>query len=223
MNSETKYCNYCGKEVNKEAVVCTHCGRQLESTSLKNEKTKKCKKCKELINKNAKKCPNCGANQKMSVWVIVLIVIVVIAIIGGTENNSNSDSNNSQNNNTTNTTNDTTNNNTSKPIEYIKVSKDDLDEELDNNAALARETYNGKYLEITGKLGTIDSELKYISLYSNTKEYDFVGIHCKVKNNEQKEIIKTLVKDQEITVKGKITDVGEVLGYYLDITEIVAN
>lgn len=220
MNSETKYCNYCGKEVNKEAVVCTHCGRQLESTSLKNEKTKKCKKCKELINKNAKKCPHCGANQKMPVWVIVLIVIVVIAIIGGIENNSSSDSNNSQNNNTTN---DTTNNNTSKPIEYIKVSKDDLDEALDNNAALARETYNGKYLEITGKLGTIDSELKYISLYSNTKEYDFVGIHCKVKNNEQKEIIKTLVKDQEITVKGKITDVGEVLGYYLDITEIVAN
>lgn len=220
MNSETKYCNYCGKEVNKEAVVCTHCGRQLESTSLKNEKTKKCKKCKELINKNAKKCPHCGANQKMPVWVIVLVVIVVIAIIGGIENNSSSDSNNSQNNNTTN---DTTNNNTSKPIEYIKVSKDDLDEALDNNAALARETYNGKYLEITGKLGTIDSELKYISLYSNTKEYDFVGIHCKVKNNEQKEIIKTLVKDQEITVKGKITDVGEVLGYYLDITEIVAN
>ncbi len=219
MSSETKYCNYCGKEVNKEAVVCTHCGRQLEGTSQKNEETKKCKKCKELINKNSKKCPHCGANQKMPVWAIVLIVIVAIAIIGGTANNSNSNSDNGQNNNTTNDT----NNNTSKPIEYIKVSKDDLDEALDNNAALARETYNGKYLEITGKLGTIDSELKYISLYSNTKKYDFVGIHCKVKNNEQKEIIKTLVKDQEITVKGKITDVGEVLGYYLDITEIVAN
>ena len=36
----------------------------------------------------------------------------------------------------------------------------------------------------------------------------------------KKEIIKTLTRDQEITVKGKITDVGEVLGYYLDITEI---
>ena len=44
-----------------------------------------------------------------------------------------------------------------------------------------------------------------------------------IKNKEQKEIVKTLTKDQEITIRGKITDVGEVLGYYLDINEIIAN
>ena len=59
-----------------------------------------------------------------------------------------------------------------------------------------------------------------ISLVSSTDEWDLIGIHCTIKNKEQKEIVKTLTKDQEITVKGKITDVGEVLGYYLDITEI---
>ena len=85
---------------------------------------------------------------------------------------------------------------------------------------LARETYINKYVEVTGKLGTIDSELKYLSLKSPTKEWDLKSIHCTIKNKEQKEIIKTLTRDQEITVKGKITDVGEVLGYYLDITEI---
>ena len=58
---------------------------------------------------------------------------------------------------------------------------------------------------------------------SSTDEWDFNGIHCNIKNKEQKEIVKTLTKDQEITIRGKITDVGEVLGYYLDINEILAN
>ena len=56
---------------------------------------------------------------------------------------------------------------------------------------------------------------------SATDEWDFNGIHCEIRNNDQKEIVKTLTTDQEITIKGKITDVGEVLGYYLDITEII--
>ena len=108
-------------------------------------------------------------------------------------------------------------------IEYIKVSKDELDDALENNAAAAKDKYNNKYVEVTGKLGTIDSDLSYISLMSSTDEWDFLGIHCDIKNKEQKEIVKTLTKGQEITIRGKITDVGEVLGYYLDINEIIAN
>ena len=106
---------------------------------------------------------------------------------------------------------------------HIKVSKDDLDEALENNAAAAKDTYYKKYVEISGKLGTIDSDLKYISLMSSTDEWDFLGIHCSIKNEEQKNIVKTLTKDQEITIRGKVTDVGEVLGYYVDIIEIIAN
>lgn len=55
----------------------------------------------------------------------------------------------------------------------------------------------------------------------STDEGDFTGVHCTIKNQAQKDIIKTLSKDQKIIVKGKFTDVGEVLGYYLDITEII--
>ncbi len=73
---------------------------------------------------------------------------------------------------------------------------------------------------ITGILGTIDSDLKYISILSTTDSFDIVGVHCTIKNDEQKEIVKTLSKDDTITVKGKITNVGEVMGYTLDITEI---
>ena len=176
-----------------------------------NSETKQCKKCKEEINKKAKKCPHCGAKQGLPIWLIIIIVILVIGIISSLGSNSEESKGNDINNSS---------NQVPENIEYIKVSKEDLDEALENNAALARETYNNKYVEVTGKLGTIDSELKYISLVSSTDEWDLIGIHCTNKNKEQNEKVKTLTKDQEITVKGKITDVGEVLGYYLDITEI---
>ena len=67
-----------------------------------------------------------------------------------------------------------------------------------------------------------NSDLKYISVTSSTDEWDFLGVHCNIKNKTQKDVVKTLSKDQDIIVRGKITDVGEVLGYYLDITDIFA-
>lgn len=178
-----------------------------------NIKTKQCKKCKEQINKNAKVCPHCRAKQGLPIWLIIIIVIVGFGIIfGGGSDDDSLENGNSTNNNSS---------QTSETIEYIKVSKDDLDKALENNAAAAKDTYYKKYVEVTGKLGTIDSNLSYIVLMSSTNKWDFNGIHCTIKNSEQKNIVKTLSKDQEITIKGKITDVGEVLGYYLDITEII--
>lgn len=108
-----------------------------------------------------------------------------------------------------------------KEVTYKKISVDTLEDALEENAAAAKEKYNGKYLEITGKLGTIDSDLKYISLVSQTDEWDFTGIHCTLKNDKVRDQVKKLKKKQKITVRGKVTDVGEVLGYYLDAYEII--
>ena len=147
-------------------------------------------------------------------WFWVIIVVLVIGIAGA----------GSSSNNTQQTSSNTTSNQQQSPeetIEYTAVTVDQLEEALSNNAAAAKETYDNKYLEITGRLGTIDADLQYISLLSTTNEFDLVGVHCSIKNEEQKNIVKTLSKDDTITVKGKITNVGEVLGYYLDITEIV--
>lgn len=226
MNNETKYCIYCGTKLEQNAAICLKCGREIKSTE--SSTTKQCRKCKEIIDKKAQKCPKCGAKQNLPTWVIVFIAILAISVFSSL-NNDYSEPVNNETNNTINKDIDKSNkvsdstNQAQEIIEYIKVSKDDLDEALDKNAAVARETYINKYVEITGKLGTVDSELKYISLKSSTKEWDFHSIHCTIKNKEQKEIIKTLITDQEITIKGKITDVGEVLGYFLDITEISAN
>ena len=203
MNNVNKYCEFCGTKLEENANVCLSCGRQIKNT--RSSKSK----------------------QSLPTWLIVIIVILAIGTILNIndeyEEPVNHVTNKETNNNRSNKASDNTNNlpnQVPEDIEYIKISKDDLDEALENNAALARETYINKYVEVTGKLGTIDSELKYISLVSSTDEWDLIGIHCTIKNKEQKEIVKTLTRDQEITVKGKITDVGEVLGYYLDITEI---
>ena len=203
MNNVNKYCEFCGTKLEENANVCLSCGRQIKNT--RSSKSK----------------------QSLPTWLIVIIVILAIGTILNIndeyEEPVNHVTNSETNNNKSNKASDNTNNlpnQVPENIEYIKVSKDDLDEALENNAALARETYINKYVEVTGKLGTIDSELKYLSLKSPTKEWDLKSILCTIKNKEQKEIVKTLTRDQEITVKGKITDVGEVLGYYLNITEI---
>lgn len=152
-----------------------------------------------------------------SILLLFFILMIIVAAISPTEiekTQENEISNKTTENNPT--------QNSTKPVRsYEKVDVDILETERKNNAAAAKEKYNGKYLEITGRLGTVDSDLYYISLLSPTDDWDFMGIHCKIKNSETKEIVKTLSKDQTIVVRGKITDVGEVLGYYLDIDEII--
>ena len=175
-----------------------------------------CKSCGKEIAKSAKTCPNCGEKNKKPFykavwfWVIIVLIFIGIAAGGGNENDSSSSSNSNMNSQE------------NKPIEYQIVDIDELESALKDNAAAAKDKYNGKYLEITGRLGTIDSDLKYISLLSTTDKWDIVGVHCVIKKSSTKDVIKTLKSDQTIVVKGKITDVGEVLGYYLDIDEVVA-
>ena len=174
----------------------------------------KCSSCKKEITDSDKYCPSCGAKVKKEfykkAWFWVIIVLVTIMMLSGGDsepNNSSSLENNS--------------NQQQEKIEYKKLDVDTLNTALENNAAAAKETYNGQYVEVTGKLTTIDSDLAYISLHSTTDEWDLIGIHCEIKDSETRDIVKTLSKDQTIVIRGKITDVGEVLGYYLDIIEIV--
>lgn len=179
---------------------------------------KKCKECGAEVSSSGV-CPKCGKDQrnffvKHKVITFILIVICLGIIIGATGGSSN--------NTTTTTSSDTTSTSTEteEKVEYQVITIDKLEDALEDNAASAKEKYNGKYLEITGRLGTIDSDLKYISLLSTTDSYDLVGVHCTIKSDEQRTAIKKLKTGDTIIVKGKITDVGEVLGYYLDIDEV---
>ena len=148
-------------------------------------------------------------------WVVLAVVAVgVIGAVGG-----NSDSNTTSSSSTSAKTESVKEVDTPTPIEYTAVSVNDMMSDLDSNAMGASDKYKGKYLEITGKLSNIDAAGKYIDLMADG-DFEIIGVQCYIKSDDQKAKIASMSKGDTVTLKGKCTDVGEVLGYSLDIEEI---
>ena len=103
---------------------------------------------------------------------------------------------------------------------YLQISVSQLDADLENNALRAKETYRDQLLEITGKLDNIDASGKYISLIGVDQYFSLRGVQCYAKNDYQKAQIMEMKTDDIVTLRGKCTSVGEVLGYSIDIVEI---
>lgn len=103
-------------------------------------------------------------------------------------------------------------------ITYIPVTADELASALNSNAMKAEEDYDGKYLEISGKIGIIDSDGKYISI--NGDEFSLVTIQCYIKSSEQKDVIMNKSVGDSVIVRGKCKDIGEILGYQIDIDSV---
>lgn len=108
-----------------------------------------------------------------------------------------------------------------QPGSYVSVNVTDMLDELKSNALAAKAKYKDQYVSLTGKLGSIDSDGKYFALEPNTDSYDYLweSITCNMKTDEVKSHLMTLSTGNIITVRGKITDVGEVLGYYLTVDD----
>ena len=179
-----------------------------------------CKHCGKEIAASAKVCPHCGGKNKPPIykrgWFIAIIVIIVLAIIGGSSSSSGSSesSASSQVSKTTSTA-------SSVPeIEYTAYTVTELSKDLDDNALKAADKYKGQYVELTGRLSVIDSGGKYISIVDSEDEWALLGVQCYIKNDEQKQAVMDMSIGDEIVVKGKITNVGEVMSYTLDMTEV---
>lgn len=193
----------------------------MSETEVKQEvKTKKCKHCQSDIPVKAKVCPVCKKKQssKLKVFLIIFAVLVVLGVIGSI---------NGDDTTTTTDTSSTTQNSqnavpaqTEEVIEYTAITVDQLDQDLKDNSLKASETYKGQYLEITGRLSNIDASGKYINL-SNDDYLDVYGVQCYVKDDNQKQKIMDMKKDEHYTIRVKIKDVGEVMGYSADIIEFV--
>ena len=183
------------------------------------DKMTTCKHCGQEIAASAKVCPHCGGKNKPPIykrwWFIAIIVIIVLAVIGGSGS---SDSSGSTSSTATSKT-AVSSSSSEATIEYTAYTVTELSEDLNSNALKAADKYKGQYVELTGRLSVIDSNGKYVSIVDSTDEWAITGVQCYIKNDEQKQVVMDMSIGDEIVVKGKITDVGEVLGYFLDMTE----
>ncbi|MCR4590932.1 MAG: hypothetical protein K5668_08940 [Lachnospiraceae bacterium] len=188
---------------------------------------KTCKHCGALIAKGAKVCPKCGGKNKPPIyqrpWFIILVAIIVLGCIGSagkkdTGNSSISKTADEETNNTTENKDETAS--AEENIEYMPVSVSEMVKDIEGNAMKAQEKYRGNYFEITGELGNIDSDGKYIGLNPEDETITLVSVQCFIKSDEQKSKIMELSKGDKITIRGKCKDVGEILGYSIDIDSI---
>lgn len=95
--------------------------------------------------------------------------------------------------------------------------------DLKDNAAKAQKTYKDQNLKImNGTLSNIDADGKYISLEGTGSSGSLIHVQAFVrsKDKETKNKILNLKKGQSLTVYGHVKDVGEVMGYSVDIDKI---
>lgn len=142
-------------------------------------------------------------------WLMVVVVLIVVigsnvAMGSGDDKTSSGD-----------------NNNTAKePAKTpTAVTVDELISALDENALKAAEKYEGMYVELTGELNGIDASGNYFNLYPSNDDWAFTGVQCDIEE-EHLDRVMEFTDGQQVTVVGTISDVGEVLGYWLDVETI---
>lgn len=192
---------------------------------MSNNKMTTCKTCGKEMARSAKVCPSCGAKNKKPFftrpWFIAIVALIIIGAIasGGKSESGNTTTVADKTNSNNSEVKDNTAESTTIAIEYVDYTVDDLMAQLEENALKASNDHKGENVRITGKLNNIDSSGKYISLVPNT-DFAIIGVQCYIKNDETKAKVAELSKDSLVTLTGKITDVGEVLGYSLNIDNI---
>lgn len=195
--------------------------------NMPNGKMKKCSSCGADIAASAKACPHCGAKNKKPIykraWFIIIIIIAAIAIISSVfGGNSGEGSGEGSGKGSGEASEQAGAAETEKAdISYTAVTSDEMVDALEANALSATETYEGAYIELTGKLSNIDSSGEYISLDPLHKDFNLTNTLCYLKNDEQRKAVKSMSVGDTVVLRGKVKSVGEVLGYSLDIISFV--
>lgn len=217
------FCPKCGAQLEEGSVFCDSCGTKLESGSSERSVTSSRRKSGNQLgeNENLKFWQKswvmwvcllfltpvgiilCYMNRERHThWKVICGVFAVLVLVGimlpDGDNNTAREA---------------------KQREYITVSVSTLVNELENNAAAAQKKYKNKYVKVTGKLGTIDSDGDYISIDDPADDFSITGVQCFINKNDKKQsnFVLNLRKGQKVTAYGKITDVGELLGYHLEV------
>ena len=198
--------------------------------------TKICKHCASEIPYKAKVCPHCRKKVSGGIlkWVLIAIAafIVLGAIGSGGKDEDDQETapaqtqeqaaDNAEDQDVAKEKPAKKKEEKKKKISYTTYDCTELFDDLKANALKAEKKHQDEYVKIEGYLGTIDSDGSYIGVGAEEDNYDYMfqEIQCKIKSEDQLDKIMDMSKGDKITVKGRITSIGEVLGYSVDIIEI---
>lgn len=109
-----------------------------------------------------------------------------------------------------------------KPVEYTTVEIDMLLDELSKNAYNAQQKWKDQYVAIEGGIiSTIDASGEYFAIESTDDQYFLESISVDIPKNIRSEVMSSISSGASVTVKGKITDVGEIMGYSVDADDVI--
>ena len=109
---------------------------------------------------------------------------------------------------------------TASTIHYENVDLQTMLDDLRVNALRAEETYQDMYVEITGEIRNFDSDGKYISIIPCDAPLLGESTMCYLTDPMHKSFLLEKNKGDVVTIRGKVTSIGEVIGYHIDIAEI---
>lgn len=92
----------------------------------------------------------------------------------------------------------------------LVVTAKQLVDELEANALNAKNTYDDKRVTVTGKLSNIDASGDYFSLSGG--DFSFTNVQIFI-DDSLISTVSAFKTGQSVTVTGKVTGVGELLGY----------
>ena len=182
-------------------------------------KLKNCPVCGKEMAANAKTCPSCGARNPKPLykkWWFWLVLVVLIGAVGSAMGGG-EEAEKPQ----TPAASAQSSADAPESVSYTAYTVDQLMSDLDANALKAQETYLEQAVELTGTLSVIDSSGKYISLRPANNAYAIIGVQCYLNTEEQRRQVMELEVGDSLTVRGRITAVGEVMGYTLELDELI--
>lgn len=182
----------------------------------KQQTVETCKACGNQIAKGVKKCPQCGKDQrswfgrhKFLTGLGALVLIGVLVGIFGQGGSSEVAADGSVAN---------TDTAAAAPAEPpMVVSADQLITDLEGNALKAETTYKDARVQVTGYVSNIDAQGDYFSV--DNGDITFTGIQARITEDHLPQVME-FTQGQEVTFTGTVTDVGEVMGYSIDVETI---
>lgn len=106
-------------------------------------------------------------------------------------------------------------------IQYQQTTIEDLYKELNANPSATAQKYDHQFIDVSGYVISINKDGKsFLVAKANDSQLSLESISCSGKK-AQEVIASGLTIGQRVNVKGKVLDVGEVLGYSMKLYEII--